>query len=159
MYNLVDVFRCFFYGDISPKSDPIRYGQNVADLYTHFQHQYCNDGRTKMPLVINTHGWVKGTWQYSVSLLMQIDTWYLTRFSAALMALVNHSFGHHTLVLNGNKISRQKINGVVIHRKYAFVLYQHVHEVSNFQLQEHSWSWFWFLVSVGCLSWGNTVTR
>ena len=99
MYNLVNVIRCFFYGDISPKSDPILYGQNVAELYTHFQHQYCNDGRIKMPLVINTHGWVKGTWQYSVSLLMQIDTWYLTRLNAGLMALVNHSFGHHTLVL------------------------------------------------------------
>lgn len=54
-------YRCFFYGDISPKSDPIMYGQNIADLYQHFCNHYHHNGQEIIPLVINTHGWVKGT--------------------------------------------------------------------------------------------------
>jgi hypothetical protein len=54
-------YRCYFYGDISPKSDPNMYVQSIVELYHQFCKQYQNNGYQDIPLVINTHGWLKGT--------------------------------------------------------------------------------------------------
>ncbi|CAN6453768.1 unnamed protein product [Victoria cruziana] len=57
--------RCFFYGDISSKSDPRAYIGCVTDLYDHFYEKHYKGssgtcGETCCPLVVNTPGWVKG---------------------------------------------------------------------------------------------------
>jgi hypothetical protein len=53
--------RCFFYGDVSPKSNPLMYGEHVADLVKYFREKHSVNSTTTIPLVINTHGWVKGS--------------------------------------------------------------------------------------------------
>lgn len=61
--------RCHFYGDISPKSDPETYLHIIVSLYEHFRKEYYDvditdeseaSKRVQIPLVVNTHGWVKG---------------------------------------------------------------------------------------------------
>ncbi|KAL2653489.1 hypothetical protein R1flu_021617 [Riccia fluitans] len=63
--------RSFFYGDITPKSDPGMYCRIVEDLYDYFQQNYgarkvarvlgdTRPGPSQMPLIVNTHGWLKG---------------------------------------------------------------------------------------------------
>ncbi|EYU24447.1 hypothetical protein ABFS82_04G163800 [Erythranthe guttata] len=59
--------RCFFFGDISSKRDPVIYLSYISALYDHYLKEYCTDNKTKfqgtttsLPLVINTPGWVKG---------------------------------------------------------------------------------------------------
>ncbi|XP_073129920.1 polynucleotide 5'-hydroxyl-kinase NOL9-like isoform X2 [Henckelia pumila] len=57
--------RCFFYGDISPKNDPEMYLSCIFNLFDHYlkEHRMKNDTNCRdagLPLVINTHGWVKG---------------------------------------------------------------------------------------------------
>lgn len=37
------------------------YVQSIVELYHQFCKQYQNDGHQDIPLVINTHGWLKGT--------------------------------------------------------------------------------------------------
>ncbi|MCO5573838.1 hypothetical protein L7F22_027613 [Adiantum nelumboides] len=56
--------RCYFFGDISPKSNPADYLNSVFSLYKHFNNEYTvTHSGTKVggfPLVINTHGWIQG---------------------------------------------------------------------------------------------------
>ncbi|KAG6553764.1 hypothetical protein Mapa_004679 [Marchantia paleacea] len=60
--------RSFFYGDNSPKSDPEMYCRSIEALYDYFQQNYgvkktarsSNDDKSGIPLIINTHGWLKG---------------------------------------------------------------------------------------------------
>lgn len=61
--------RCYFYGDISPKGDPRAYLRTIVNLYDFFRNEYYDarpsnelepSKRAEIPLVVNTHGWVKG---------------------------------------------------------------------------------------------------
>ncbi|KAH9322681.1 hypothetical protein KI387_017320, partial [Taxus chinensis] len=61
--------RCHFYGDISAKSNPENYLHFIVNLYNHFREEYYNGDisdeseaskSVRIPLVVNTHGWVKG---------------------------------------------------------------------------------------------------
>ncbi|KAG0593176.1 hypothetical protein KC19_1G309000 [Ceratodon purpureus] len=52
--------RCFFYGDVSPKSNPMMYVEHVAELFSYFRQKHSVNSTLIVPLVINTHGWVKG---------------------------------------------------------------------------------------------------
>ncbi|XP_038723876.1 polynucleotide 5'-hydroxyl-kinase NOL9 isoform X2 [Tripterygium wilfordii] len=58
--------RCFFFGDTSSKRDPTQYLKCIFALYDYYQKEYCmcdkreSPGRTELPLVVNTTGWVKG---------------------------------------------------------------------------------------------------
>ncbi|XP_044484586.1 polynucleotide 5'-hydroxyl-kinase NOL9 [Mangifera indica] len=58
--------RCFFFGDVSSKRDPTAYLKYVFALYDYYRKKYCifdkneSPGRTELPLVVNTPGWVKG---------------------------------------------------------------------------------------------------
>lgn len=61
--------RCYFYGDISPKGDPSAYLRTIVNLYDYFRKEYYDaqpsnelelSKRAQIPLVVNTHGWVKG---------------------------------------------------------------------------------------------------
>nr|XP_029118985.1 LOW QUALITY PROTEIN: polynucleotide 5'-hydroxyl-kinase NOL9-like [Elaeis guineensis] len=59
--------RCFFFGDISSKRDPDAYLKCIFSLYDYFikEHYEPNElgspGKSMLPLIINTPGWVKGT--------------------------------------------------------------------------------------------------
>ncbi|XP_031261517.1 polynucleotide 5'-hydroxyl-kinase NOL9 [Pistacia vera] len=58
--------RCFFFGDVSSKRDPTAYLKCIFTLYDYYRKEYCisdknkSTGRTELPLVVNTPGWVKG---------------------------------------------------------------------------------------------------
>ncbi|CAK9141415.1 unnamed protein product [Ilex paraguariensis] len=58
--------RCYFFGDISSKRDPTTYLSCIFALFDYYQKEYCvfneseNHGKTGLPLVVNTPGWVKG---------------------------------------------------------------------------------------------------
>lgn len=61
--------RCYFYGDISPKGDPRAYLHTIVNLYDYFRKEYYDTQPSnelelskiaQIPLVVNTHGWVKG---------------------------------------------------------------------------------------------------
>lgn len=58
--------RCFFFGDISSKRNPTTYLKYVFTLYDYYRKEYSiydegkNHARTKVPLIVNTPGWVKG---------------------------------------------------------------------------------------------------
>lgn len=58
--------RCFFFGDVCAQRDPIFYLESIFGLYNYFLSEYYqsteldNQGKPKLPLVINTSGWVKG---------------------------------------------------------------------------------------------------
>ncbi|KAJ6672472.1 hypothetical protein OIU85_013779 [Salix viminalis] len=55
--------RCFFFGDVSSKRDPTTYLKCIFTLYDYYRKEYCKSDspvRNEMPLVVNTHGWVKG---------------------------------------------------------------------------------------------------
>lgn len=54
--------KAHFIGDVSPKDDPSSYVAAIRDLINFFRHELQSttaDG-VRMPLVINTQGWVKG---------------------------------------------------------------------------------------------------
>ncbi|URE14088.1 Pre-mRNA cleavage complex II protein Clp1 [Musa troglodytarum] len=58
--------RCFFFGDVSSKSDPKAYLDCTFNLYdyfirVHYQPNELNHPGKALPLIINTPGWVKGT--------------------------------------------------------------------------------------------------
>lgn len=61
------LFRCFFFGDISSKRDPTTYLTYIIALYDYYRKEYCtfnnikNFTKCKLPLIVNTPGWVKGT--------------------------------------------------------------------------------------------------
>lgn len=57
--------RCFFFGDVSSKSDPKAYLDCTFNLYdyfirVHYQPNELNHPGKALPLIINTPGWVKG---------------------------------------------------------------------------------------------------
>ncbi|KAF7806137.1 polynucleotide 5'-hydroxyl-kinase NOL9 [Senna tora] len=58
--------RCHFYGDVSSKRDLSAYLNYIFSLYDHFRKECYmskegdNPPRTKLPLIVNTSGWVKG---------------------------------------------------------------------------------------------------
>ncbi|KAJ7560342.1 hypothetical protein O6H91_04G125400 [Diphasiastrum complanatum] len=54
--------KCYFYGDISPKVDPTQCIGCIQDLYDYFCLQYYDNKEQaeQTPLVVNTHGWLKG---------------------------------------------------------------------------------------------------
>ena len=54
--------RAHFIGDLSPHSNPAHYitaVQSLHDWYLNQSAEHSNKGRTRPPLVINTHGWIK----------------------------------------------------------------------------------------------------
>eukprot|EP00850_Spirogloea_muscicola_P018399 SM000168S02598 [mRNA] locus=s168:116210:119879:+ [translate_table: standard] len=55
-------YRCYFFGDTTPKSDPKTYLRKVFALYDLFRAELYGGegGGPQLPLVINTHGWVRG---------------------------------------------------------------------------------------------------
>eukprot|EP00898_Chlorokybus_atmophyticus_P006849 jgi/Chlat1/7165/Chrsp57S06747 len=55
--HLRDPVRAYFIGDITPKSDPELCFETTCNLYGYFRDHYLPEG---VPLVVNTHGWVKG---------------------------------------------------------------------------------------------------
>lgn len=58
--------RCFFFGDISSKRDPVTYLTYIHALYDHYRKEHSmainreSPSDAGLPLVINTPGWVKG---------------------------------------------------------------------------------------------------
>ncbi|KAL1810288.1 hypothetical protein ACET3Z_027278 [Daucus carota] len=58
--------RCYFFGDISPKSDPTMYLKYISALYDYYDKEFNTSDLsglpkdTALPLVVNTSGWVKG---------------------------------------------------------------------------------------------------
>ena len=48
--------RSVFFGDVSPKDKPEFYIQCIHNVY----HTYADNYRNKVPLIVNTQGWVKG---------------------------------------------------------------------------------------------------
>ncbi|KAI3504631.1 hypothetical protein L2E82_46541 [Cichorium intybus] len=62
--------RCFFFGDITPRTDPQTYLTYIHDLYDHY-HQTIRGEHLKIgvPLVVNTPGWVEG---YGYNLLVDM---------------------------------------------------------------------------------------
>ncbi|XP_057951921.1 polynucleotide 5'-hydroxyl-kinase NOL9-like isoform X2 [Malania oleifera] len=58
--------RSFFFGDVSSKKDPAAYMNYIFALYDYYKDEFRmfnkskNPGRTELPLVVNTPGWVKG---------------------------------------------------------------------------------------------------
>lgn len=58
--------RCYFFGDVSSKSDPETYLNCVTALFDYYRKVLCissknaSPGRSELPLIINTPGWVKG---------------------------------------------------------------------------------------------------
>ncbi|KAJ8772154.1 hypothetical protein K2173_027331 [Erythroxylum novogranatense] len=57
--------RCLFFGDISSKRDPTTYVKYICTIYDYYQKEYMlnmgkSSGKTELPLVVNTPGWVKG---------------------------------------------------------------------------------------------------
>ncbi|KAM7264313.1 hypothetical protein ACFE04_001996 [Oxalis oulophora] len=58
--------RCFFFGDVSSKRDPSAYTKYIYALFNHYKAKYNilnkseNAVNAKLPLVVNTPGWVKG---------------------------------------------------------------------------------------------------
>ena len=48
--------RSVFFGDVSPKDKPGFYIQCIYNVYQTYADKY----RNKVPLIINTQGWVKG---------------------------------------------------------------------------------------------------
>lgn len=82
----------FFAGDTSPASDPVRYLQYIQELYRWYcQHaaaaavagQPAQQHRLP-PLVVNTHGWVKGMgFDVLVELLQSLPVSHLVQIAAA----------------------------------------------------------------------------
>ncbi|KAI5055660.1 hypothetical protein GOP47_0029181 [Adiantum capillus-veneris] len=62
--EMKDPERCYFFGDISPKSNPEDYLDSIYSLYNHFNNKYTvtriGSKVGEFPLVINTHGWIQG---------------------------------------------------------------------------------------------------
>jgi len=58
--------RCLFFGDVSSKRDPSTYLSYVFAIYDYYRKEYCisetgeNRCNVKLPLIVNTPGWVKG---------------------------------------------------------------------------------------------------
>jgi len=58
--------RCLFFGDVSCKRDPSTYLSYVFAIYDYYQKEYGisvngeNPCNIKLPLIVNTPGWVKG---------------------------------------------------------------------------------------------------
>lgn len=84
-FHLRNPERCFYFGDSSPKSNPELYVRQVVDLHRYFQERYANTSQDtvedvvqlrkvkRIPLVINTHGWLKGVgYELLVRLLSHI---------------------------------------------------------------------------------------
>ncbi|CAL9104933.1 unnamed protein product [Musa textilis] len=66
LYFILCIFLCFFFGDVSSKSDPKAYLDCTFNLYdyfirVHYQPNELNHPGKALPLIINTPGWVKGT--------------------------------------------------------------------------------------------------
>ncbi|KAH7550394.1 hypothetical protein JRO89_XS13G0184500 [Xanthoceras sorbifolium] len=66
-YGLIFIFcRSFYFGDVSSKRDPTAYLKYIFALYDYYRKEYWmlnkseSPGRTELPLVVNTPGWVKG---------------------------------------------------------------------------------------------------
>lgn len=58
-------FKAHFIGDLSPKDDPTSYMDAIIDLVTFFRGQVrpnspASSSSNRMPLVVNTQGWIKG---------------------------------------------------------------------------------------------------
>jgi len=50
----------FFFGDVLSKSDPLRYLNILGQLKSSYDEYNNNHRHNKLPLVVNTDGWVKG---------------------------------------------------------------------------------------------------
>jgi len=78
--------RCFFFGDVSSKRDPTAYLKCIFTLYDYYRKEYCKSDspvENEMPLVVNTHGWVKGVPLYII---------YFVFFFSIPISLILHYF-------------------------------------------------------------------
>ncbi|XVE54883.1 hypothetical protein DITRI_Ditri03aG0118100 [Diplodiscus trichospermus] len=80
--------RCFFFGDVSSKRDPSTYLKYIFTLYDYYRKEYCmfdkskSPGRTELPLVVNTPGWVKGIgYEILVDMLKYISPTHVVKIN------------------------------------------------------------------------------
>lgn len=80
--------RGFFFGDISSKRDPSTYLKYTFTVYDYYRKEYCmfdkseSLGRTALPLVVNTPGWVKGTgYEILVDMLKYISPTHVVKIN------------------------------------------------------------------------------
>ncbi|EOY19330.1 hypothetical protein QUC31_006154 [Theobroma cacao] len=83
--------RCFFFGDISSKRDPSAYLKYAFTLYDYYRKEYCTfdeselAGRTELPLVVNTPGWVKGIgYEILVDMLKYISPTHVVKINISV---------------------------------------------------------------------------
>ncbi|CAM6093296.1 unnamed protein product [Calypogeia fissa] len=86
--------RSFFYGDVSPKGDPEMYSRSVGALFDYFQRKYgsgklsTQDDKCRssvVPLIINTHGWIKGIgYDVLVDILRHTSPTHVVQFTSQL---------------------------------------------------------------------------
>ena len=68
--------RAYYYGDKTPKGDPELYIRTIRNVYTHFQKELrVKDPR--IPLVINTSGWLNGTVVQSIVSVAMVTNYAL----------------------------------------------------------------------------------
>ncbi|KAG5039249.1 hypothetical protein JHK85_011725 [Glycine max] len=82
--------RCLFFGDVSSKRDPPTYLSYVFAIYDYYQKKYCiyekgeNPCKVKLPLIVNTPGWVKGVgYDVLVDMLKYISPTHVVKISIA----------------------------------------------------------------------------
>lgn len=63
--RFVSFFRSVFFGDVSPKDKPEFYIQCIQYVYQAYADNYKN----RIPLVVNTQGWVRGKWDVNTFIL------------------------------------------------------------------------------------------
>ncbi|KAK7259122.1 hypothetical protein RIF29_24720 [Crotalaria pallida] len=78
--------RSLLYGDVSSKTDPSAYLNYLFAIYDYYRKEYCssnkkeNPTRTKLPLIVNTPGWVKGVvYDVLVDMLKYICPTYVVK--------------------------------------------------------------------------------
>ncbi|KAK7259121.1 hypothetical protein RIF29_24719 [Crotalaria pallida] len=78
--------RSLFFGDVSSKTDPSAYLNYLFAIYDYYRKEYCssnkkeNPTRTKLPLIVNTPGWVKGVgYDVLVDMLKYICPTYVVK--------------------------------------------------------------------------------
>ncbi|KAG2400305.1 Polynucleotide 5'-hydroxyl-kinase [Vigna angularis] len=81
---------CLFFGDVSCKRDPSTYLSYVFAIYDYYQKEYGisvkgeNPCRIKLPLIVNTPGWVKGVgYDVLVDMLNYISPTHVVKISTS----------------------------------------------------------------------------
>ncbi|KOM56620.1 hypothetical protein LR48_Vigan10g251200 [Vigna angularis] len=81
---------CLFLGDVSCKRDPSTYLNYVFAIYDYYQKEYGisvkgeNPCNIKLPLIVNTSGWVKGVgYDVLVDMLKYISPTHVVKISTS----------------------------------------------------------------------------